>query len=326
MNLRNWLFGTVIPEKFLKKMVMSRVAGKGVALMYHEVLPDDEGPAAWTVVRYTDFQRQMFFLKSYFDVITIDEALARVSSTREYKRPFAVITFDDGYKGNLTCVSPLIEKMQIPVTIFVSTLAAESGGVYWYDRLISLFHNYGELKINLASYKLGTFRVWRSGDEKKNWALMQQLLSALKILTPQTREKVVEELIEDMGKVPESLKMMNVENLKKLSESSFVTIGGHSHCHNILPQLADADLIDSITINREKLIDWTGQDVAHFAYPNGGFDARVIAAVKQAGYRSAVTTKGKHWCNNMDFFELPRYGVGRFDSFGLFLAKFAHLA
>jgi len=92
MNIRNWIFETLFPSAALKKIVLHRVAGKGIALMYHEVLPDAEGPSAWTVVKASEFKKQMFFLYENFDVVTIEEALKRSCKVYNSNKPFAVLT------------------------------------------------------------------------------------------------------------------------------------------------------------------------------------------------------------------------------------------
>jgi len=320
------MFDTVVPPVMLKRLVLQRARGKGVALMYHEVLPDAEGPSAWTVVKASAFKEQVLFLKQYFDVITLDEALERRCSRDNSGKPFAVITFDDGYRGNFSCALPIVEDLQIPIHVFISTQATETGKVYWYDTLISQYHYHGRLEVSLEQYGLGKYHLKRTGNEKKNWAAMQELLTALKTLAPQKRKKIVADVVDHVGQAPAALQMMNIAELQKLAQSPFVTIGGHSHCHNILPQLSDADLNASLSTNRNRLRKWTGQRVKHFSYPNGDYDKRVVRAVRQAGYKSAVTTQGKHWVGGINPFELPRFGVGRFDSPGLFIASLGQLA
>ena len=320
MNIRNRLFN-IIPDHFLSKMAQLRTAGKGVALMYHEVLPDLEGPAAWTVVKESSFKEQMLYLKEYFDILTIDEALIKASSFKKPMKPYAVVTFDDGYHGNLSCMLPIIEDLQIPVTVFVSTHAIEERTVYWYDQVIALLDYTGEFSVDLSQFGLGNYKINKSKNEQRNWGAMQQILTSLKTLTPQLRKEAVADILDGVGKLPVQLKMMSIEDIALLSSSPFVSIGGHSHCHNILPQLADSELYNTIEINRHKLRKWTGKKIELFSYPNGDFDDRVIAAVMKGKYKSAVTTLAEPWTQGVNHFKLPRYGVGRFDSLGLFITR-----
>lgn len=326
MNIRNWLFGRIIPVRLLKTVTCRHLCEKGVALMYHEVLSDNKGPAAWTVVKASAFKEQMVFLKDHFDVITIDAALERTKSSEKFTKPYAVVTFDDGYLGNLTCMLPIVEELKIPVTVFIATRSIEAGILYWYDRIIALLDYDKELIVDLVQYGLGQYKLNASKKEKVNWNEMQQLLTALKTLLPQVREQAVNDILGNVDNIPVRLRMLSKEDVVALASSSFVTVGGHSHCHNILPQLPDRELNESIVTNRHKLKKWTSQEVSHFSYPNGNFDVRVISAVKSAGYISGVTTHGGVWAKNVNAFRLPRYGIGRFDSLGLLIARVGQLA
>ena len=323
MNIRNWLFGHFVPLYILEKLLVTRLAGKGLALMYHEVLPDSDAPAAWTVLKASSFQQQMKFLVKWFDVISIDEALWRVSSDIQFVKPFVVVTFDDGYRGNLTSVLPIIEDLKVPITVYISSSMVESGQVYWYDKIIALIEHPEKLNIDLFKFNLGGFSLNSATSEKARWGQMQQLLTALKTLTPKLREDAVQEILCRVGGVPVRLRMLSADEVRFLSSSPFVTIGGHSHCHNILPQISDTELKFTLGKNCELLEQWTGQDIKHFSYPNGDFDERVVAAVSAKGFISAATTKNGFWFTNVNFFQLPRFGVGRFDSLGLILARFA---
>ena len=44
-------------------------------LMYHEVLPDDFEVDAWTIVKESDFRRQLQYIVQEFEVISLDRAL-----------------------------------------------------------------------------------------------------------------------------------------------------------------------------------------------------------------------------------------------------------
>lgn len=326
MNIRNNFFKYLVPGKLLRRMVISKTRGKGIALMYHEVLPDHEGPEAWTVVKASDFRRQLKFIKDTFQCVTIDEALRRNRNAVSSDSPYAVITFDDGYLGNLTTALPIIEELRIPVHVFVATEATETGEVYWYDQLISHHSHRGLLNIDLRSYGLKNHKLLRRKNKKREWGEMQLLLAELKTLAPDVRKSIVDHVCTLEPAAPAVLRMMSVSQLQELSQSPFITIGGHSHCHNILTQIPDSELQRTININRQKLRDWTGQEIKHFSYPNGDYDARVTAAVCGAGYASAVTVQEETWTSDKEPFELPRLGVGRFDSLELFIARLGGFA
>jgi peptidoglycan/xylan/chitin deacetylase (PgdA/CDA1 family) len=91
---------------------------RAVILMYHSVNDTNE---YFMNVRPEVFERHMAYLhKRGLPVISLTELVQRL---RE-KRPLGgsvVITFDDGYRDNLTAVLPILKKYGFPATIFVTT-------------------------------------------------------------------------------------------------------------------------------------------------------------------------------------------------------------
>jgi len=70
-----------------------------------------------------------------------------------------------------------------------------------------------------------------------------------------------------------------------------IDIGSHSVSHPDLTTLSDADLRREVRDSKAALEDLLGTAVTRFCYPYGCWDERVRAAVGEAGYQSAVTTK-----------------------------------
>lgn len=98
-------------------------------LFYHRVA--DDHPNGWTIS--TDsFARQVRWLRSRFDIVSLSEAQARITSGRN-QRPTACITFDDGYADNRRFAIPLLLRYQIPFTYFVSTNHVLGGRSFPHD-------------------------------------------------------------------------------------------------------------------------------------------------------------------------------------------------
>ena len=86
-------------------------------LFYHRVA--DEHPNGWTLSTQS-FARQIRWLRSRFEVVSLSDAQARIDSGRN-QRPTACITFDDGYADNRRFAIPLLLSQRIPFAYFVST-------------------------------------------------------------------------------------------------------------------------------------------------------------------------------------------------------------
>lgn len=68
-------------------------------------------------------------------------------------------------------------------------------------------------------------------------------------------------------------------------------LASHSITHPDLPSTSEAQLEDEMVRSRRILEREFGSPVTNFCYPAGRYDERVIAAVREAGYRSATSTE-----------------------------------
>ncbi|HWN09645.1 MAG TPA: polysaccharide deacetylase family protein [Pyrinomonadaceae bacterium] len=83
-------------------------------LVYHTISSPLEPLIADADVSPEKFERQLQWLARWRRVVTLEDTL---SSSR---RKGVALTFDDGYRDNLTVALPLLEKFQLPMTIFVT--------------------------------------------------------------------------------------------------------------------------------------------------------------------------------------------------------------
>ena len=324
--------------RFAKRMIMGALANglavdlarkrlsndHAVVLMYHEVVEDSADIESWTAIKVSDLKRQLDYLGRHYDIVSMDDALARLRKPGGAQRPAAVVTFDDGGKGNATTLLPLIDAVKVPVTIYVATGHIETQQPYWFDRLINALQVESEFSVDLRRFD-GLddyiFNRVRGGD---NWLEYDRLLAGIKKLPPSTYDDIVATIVQQTARhTPRHgprLVPMTIDDLGRVARSPYITIGGHSHCHTLQTRLSPTARADSLETNRRLLREWTGQPVDHFAYPSGDLDDDVVAAVKACGYVSAVSTAHQVWRPGCDEFRIPRFGIGRYDALPTFRA------
>lgn len=302
-------------ERTMDLLRKSRLRSKSLVLMYHEIAPCSGTPAAWMVVTDEDFREQMDYLGRHFAVVSLPEGLAAGHQSRD-GRPLAMVTFDDGYAGMRQSLLPYIESTGLPVTIFVATRGVLEGRLYWYDRIINALDRDEVIEIDLGRFSLGRYRL-PVGDPADRWRETERLLSGLKSLDPSVREfaaaEVTVAILPGAGGPQRTLAYLTVEDVMQLSHSPFITLGAHSHSHEILTQL-DADAARaSIVMSKSLLEEWTGKTVTCFSYPNGNYSRTVASIVRETGFTCAVTTESRPWAPEDSPYAIPRFGIGRFD-------------
>lgn len=297
-----------------------RLGGKAVVLMYHELAEDDDDVEAWTVVKRTDFLRQMDYLRSKFEVLSLSQAIARMTQPDGSDRPLAVVTFDDGDRGNRDILLPIVEALDLPATIFVATGQVQDRSPYWFDRLVNALQVDTPVTLSLPSDSSAVYAINETRGAA-NWIRIQELLSSLKKLEPVKREQVVDDMIKRIEpREPRyrGIAPLSINDVRELADCPLVTIGAHSHCHNILTQIDRQAAFESAARSKELLESWTGRRVNYFAYPNGDFNDAVVSAVVEAGFEAALSTVPRPWNRGEPLFALPRIGVGRYDSIEVF--------
>ena len=322
MGIKNRLFQIYFSEFLAARAIRRLPASTGLVLMYHEVLPDEITLPAWTIVRESEFKWQMCYLQSHFDVVTMDEALERVAGKSHGERPFAVVTFDDGYKGNLDCVLPIMESLGLPFLVYVATQAIIENNLYWYDQIINLLGGSDDIHLSLElGGKTEDFKIPHKGYDDVRWVETQRLLSGLKLQSPSDREATVKRITAVSKENRIVLKMVSEQDLQRLARSGCVSIGAHTHRHELLDQLSPEEVMETLRTSNDHITRITGSAPRHFAFPNGNYDKGVIELIQKAGYKSAVTTFSGFWSGKNSAMMIPRFGVGRFDSKGQFIAK-----
>lgn len=95
-------------------------------LCYHRISYDHDVLA----VRPDDFRRQLEMVRaSGWEVVRIGEALGRLPDGGRYLS----ITFDDGYRDNLTEALPILQEFGMPATLFApSNVVSGDPDFYWY--------------------------------------------------------------------------------------------------------------------------------------------------------------------------------------------------
>lgn len=283
-------------------------------LMYHELGGDDEEVDAWQLVRRGDFLRQVEQIRQRMDIVSLDDALQRIASGHVGPRPLAVLTFDDGDAGNVEHLLPLLRSEALPATVYLATGHIESQRGYWFDRLVNLLQHGQATSVDLRRHGLGQHSVNQQRGAA-NWARIQRLLQAMKALPAQRCEDIVDELEQGSAwPARPALRPMTVAQVSELAACPQVTLGSHTHGHEVLTLLDDEQVRATVRASLDRLQRWVGQEVKHFAFPGGFHDARVEAVVRDMGFATAMGGGVGLWLPGTPLHAIPRLPVGRYDS------------
>ncbi len=282
--------------------------GKGVVLMFHEVHADVDaelrtGCGIEQIARIIDAVRA-----TGRDIVTIDEGLRRLADPAS--RPFALLTFDDGYLDNKTNALPVLERMQAPMTIFVPTGMLTRNIYAWWLGLREM------VKANEALDVCAMERRFVCGDFASKTATLRQIVSWID--TDQAKADALAPTFMRYGiDIPALTEryVMNEAQLRDFARHPLVSIGAHTESHRFLTGLSSAEAQQEIHGNKAYLERLLDRPVDYLAYPYGSAGAcgeREAALAATAGFRASFTTRPGHlFADHLDHPHLlPRLDVG----------------
>ena len=269
---------------------------------YHRVVEDFRAAAAYSIppmlTSVRTFERQLDWIGRRYQFIALDDLVAWTEGTKRFDRPVAAITFDDGYIDLYRHAFPILKRKGIPAAVFVVTDRVGDSGLQTYDVLYLLlsgaFLRWLDPRRVLIGLLLGLeipVRVLKKLDNvahdplRATWALIENL--------SQTEMIRVIEALGAEAEIPEyaaeELCAMNWDMLREISRAG-VTVGSHTRTHVRLTLETWKKVVDETRGSRQEAERALGVPVEHFAYPGGAFNAGVVSAVAEAGYRCAYTS------------------------------------
>jgi peptidoglycan/xylan/chitin deacetylase (PgdA/CDA1 family) len=281
----------------------TRGNGRVAIVNYHRVLAAPS-PYLASEPSIDIFTWQMELLARCFNVLPLREALAAIDAGRVPPRAVC-ITFDDGYRSVHDLALPVLRRLGLPATVFVSS-GYVGGRTMWNDRIVEAVETLPADELDLAEFGLGVYSL-RSVAERTS--SLGSLTEASKYLPPQQRSELVQRLETLVGQGAASELMLSSEMVANLDRHG-IEIGAHTVSHPILTSLDDVSAMREISASKRDLEAIIGKPVPLFAYPNGkagkDYDARHVAMVREAGFEAAFTTAVGALTRHHDRYQLPR--------------------
>jgi peptidoglycan/xylan/chitin deacetylase (PgdA/CDA1 family) len=271
----------------LDRVARRRLDPSGVILAWHNIVPRGEAPAG-DLSLHTDqarFGEQLDVLAETHDVLTLEEAREAVPEPGE--RAWAVVTFDDAYRGALTAGLDELARRGMPGTVMVAP--GILGTATWWDRLAPV--GGGPLPESVRRHCLEALQgrlepivAWARAEGR---TLVDPPAHAI----PATPEEV-----EAAGRRP------------------LVSLAAHTWSHPNLAVLTREECADEYARSRawvearaERFSDW-------LAYPFGLFAEPAVEEARQA-FQGALRVEGGLWLRRglrvADEARVPRVNVPR---------------
>jgi peptidoglycan/xylan/chitin deacetylase (PgdA/CDA1 family) len=333
--------GTARIRRALKRVRM-RLWPPALVLMYHRVAAVDRDP--WRLaVTPRHFAEHLDVVRGRGRPLTC-AGLTRELRTGRAPRAAIALTLDDGYADNLSQARPLLERHDVPATIFVAAAYLDRPEGFWWDQLERLVLTPEDLPPRLRlevrgrihEYDLGADRRYplTAQEEHAGWhteadcpterhRLFLALYRLMRPLGDAERRHTLDTLREWTGgpSPPRPVdRPLSAPELRAIARDGLVEIGAHTLTHPQLSTLGGNPQREEIWGSRSALQDTLGREVTSFAYPYGSrsdYTPETVTLVREAGFSGACTTVPGAVRSATDPFELPRLHVEDCDGDGL---------
>jgi peptidoglycan/xylan/chitin deacetylase (PgdA/CDA1 family) len=281
-------------------------AGKARVLMYHGI--GDRGCDRVNVrhIGVDRFAHHLRIFKEHFHVVDLRTLLA---GERHPKRLTIALTFDDGFRNNLTKAVPLLEEHEVPATFFITGANPAGLRCLWGD-LADLAAKVTSGPIMIAGERF-TARKERFVSDQDG-TLLNDRIKWLGTFGPK------QELYAQLGPLLDGplasfapfWQLLSDDDLRLVARNRSITIGSHGWFHNEMGRLPLADAVNELERSRSYLTSITGQTIDLMAWPSGSYSSEGVRAAMEMGltHQFAVDLLNKNDHRRLPML-LPRYGV-----------------
>ena len=326
-------------------LLYNNVINSSMILLYHRVL-DYESDPQLLAVSISNFREHMQYLKKNYQIISLEKLTKAIIENTVPKNSVA-ITFDDGYADNYFFAKPILEELEIPATIFVTTSLIDSERELWWDELEQVFLHGDELPdhldVRLDNCRISLNTANSTSEKVNDWNIAinenvsprgkayLRFHSTLKTLNHTKRNEIMNFLFNWSGKkrvCRKYYRTMSSTEIFDISKDGLIEIGAHTDNHSVLSSLTYKDQKEEILASKRKLEEITNLTIKTFAYPFGShldYNKNSVSSVKEAGFSSSYSNFPLKISRRSDIFQQTRFLVRdwKCDDFAIKMRKYS---
>jgi peptidoglycan/xylan/chitin deacetylase (PgdA/CDA1 family) len=295
----------------------------GLALVYHRIAPrgghgEAPGFGVERGLPVDIFESQLRFLLAHFRPVRTHELLADEPGA---SRARFSVTFDDGYRDNLTLAAPVLSRLGIPATLFVTTEFIGTQRLFWWEQLGELLRGAQATRLELFSVAPELRARWSLPEtlelagsparERAHWLLSMALMRTPPDEIDPVLARLALALRAPLRSEGRTAPLLDWDDVRSWRKSGF-DVGGHGASHANLGLASESLARSEIETCRLALERETGAAPELFAYPYGGAEHRspaAVSALAASGCRGAFSTELGALGPRSDRFALPRFGL-----------------
>lgn len=226
-----------------------------------------------------------------YEMLSLEEAAARLRTGQRSQKPFIALTFDDAYRDIFVHAWPILRRQACPFTLFVSPAIAEGTCELWWIGLEAVIAGSSHLTV---SFPDRTIECTTITDAQKQ-AAWRKLYWPFRRLEETIQRRLIRELCYehgiDLGAICRA-SAMGWGELHTIAKDPLCTIGAHGVHHYALAKLSAEEAGAEVVASLDWIEKELGRRPKFFAYPYGdrrSAGTREFEIARAAGIEAAVT-------------------------------------
>lgn len=291
----------------------TRASGKPrlLILMYHRILPRDDERFMYEepgmVVTPATFDMHMDLVSNYFQPVHLADWADWCATGDELPDKACAITFDDGWSDNYDYAFPILQKRNIPATIFLVSEMVGKNEMFWPERLAQLLvilsrngdYYSGHPTVNWLKDILPTHCYdWKRQPDPED---ISAAIGAAKLFADEEIHKQINHILIELNlELPQKKSsILDWQQISDMASTGLIDTASHTRTHIRLGPGNPIDVLESeIAGSKVDIEQKTGHSVSAFCYPNGDYSSQALEMVRKH-YRCAVTThSGWNTCSD----------------------------
>jgi peptidoglycan/xylan/chitin deacetylase (PgdA/CDA1 family) len=292
--------------------VRAALPNRHLAILRYHAICGDEGhayAAPEICVTPASFEEHVRYLAGAYRIMSLPDVVAAFRAGTSLPANVVIFTFDDGYADNFAAAQ-VLERYGATGTFYLTAGCLAGGAPFWPAELRYLVTAVTEPTITLQAGAHAVSLSVRDDDERR--AAVRHLTRVFKASPIPVREQLRDQLRALAKPAPMPRVMLTWDEVRRM-QAMGMTIAAHTMTHPNLPSAGLAAATAEIQGSRARLEEETGAPVTMFSYPNGGadryFTPELQAAVANAGFLAATTSRNGFAPRGSDLYSLPRIEV-----------------
>jgi peptidoglycan/xylan/chitin deacetylase (PgdA/CDA1 family) len=278
------------------RLAERRAAGTGAILRLEHVRP--RSAAAFQPLRHKEItprflERMIRALQRWkFEFVSVAEARVRAQRPRGKTR-FVALTFDGAYRDFLKYAYPVLQRYEVPFSLYVPTGFVDNIAQAWWLALEAVVAR----SPRIILFMKGEERRFRADSPEQKYQVFDVLYAWMLTLPPDELSAAITDLCNrydvDLKTVSRDI-AMDWPDILKLADDPRATIASATVSYPVLANVTGPVALREMKMGRMILETALGRVCEEFAYPFGGretFSRRDVLLAKDAGFAGAVSAR-----------------------------------